>query len=65
MFQYNWFIATFPLLTILYGILILLTGFFKVQWAMDMIRMKQGKSGKRFWNKEILPCKDMGEFQNK
>lgn len=41
--QYNWFIVTFPLLTILYGVIILLTGFVKVQWAVDMIRMKQGK----------------------
>lgn len=43
MFQYGWFIVTFPLLTILYGILILLTGFFKVQWTVDMIRLKQEK----------------------
>lgn len=40
-FGYDWFIVTFPLLTILYGIIILLTGFVKLQWAVDMIRMKQ------------------------
>ena len=39
-FKYEWFIATFPLLTILYGIGILLTGITKVQWAVDMLRMK-------------------------
>lgn len=42
-FRYNWFIATFPLLTILYGILILMTGFVKIQWTVDMIRLKQSK----------------------
>lgn len=42
-FRYNWFIVTFPLLTILYGVLILLTGFIKIQWTVDMIRMKQKK----------------------
>lgn len=42
-FRYNWFIVTFPLLTILYGVIILLMGFFKIQWTVDMIRMKQKK----------------------
>ena len=39
----NWFIATFPLLTILYGVIILLTGFIKIQWTVDMLRMKKSK----------------------
>lgn len=41
-FKSNWFIITFPLLTILYGIGILLTGITKVQWAVDMLRLKRG-----------------------
>ncbi len=39
-FKSDWFIVTFPLLTIVYGIGILLTGITKVQWAVDMLRMK-------------------------
>ena len=35
----DWFIATFPLLTMLYGVVILITGVAKVQWAMDLRRM--------------------------
>lgn len=42
-FQYDWFIVTFPLLTILYGVIILMTGFVKIQWTVDMLRMKQKK----------------------
>lgn len=42
-FKNSWFIVTFPLLTILYGVLILLTGFVKIQWTVDMIRMKEKK----------------------
>lgn len=37
----GWFIATFPLLTILYGIGILITGIAKVQWTVDRIRLKR------------------------
>ncbi len=40
-FQTHWFIVTFPLLTILYGVIILLTGIAKIQWAVDMLRMKK------------------------
>lgn len=36
----NWFIVTFPLLTIIYGIIIFITGLMKVQWAIDAIRLK-------------------------
>ncbi|MCM1345193.1 MAG: DUF308 domain-containing protein [Muribaculaceae bacterium] len=40
-FKTGWFIAAFPLITVFYGILILLSGFGKVQWAVDMLRLKQ------------------------
>ncbi len=40
-FKSHWFVATFPLLTILYGIAILITGLGKVQWAVDMLRLKK------------------------
>ena len=36
----GWFIATFPILTILYGIGTLMTGITKVQWTVDKIRLK-------------------------
>lgn len=36
----NWFVATFPILTILYGITILVTGFGKIQLTVDMLRLK-------------------------
>lgn len=42
-FQTEWFIATFPILTVLYGIVILVTGIGKIQLAVDMIRMKRKK----------------------
>lgn len=38
-----WFIATFPLLTILYGVIILLAGLGKVQWTLDALRLKTGR----------------------
>ena len=37
----EWFIATFPLLTVIYGVVTLMTGLSKVQWAIDMLRQKQ------------------------
>lgn len=40
----KWFVATFPLLTILYGIGILISGVGKIQWAVDMIRF-----GRKRW----------------
>ena len=39
----HWFIATFPLLTILYGIVTLVTGITKLQWTVDMIRLKMNR----------------------
>lgn len=41
--QPTWFIATFPLLTILYGVVILFAGLCKVQWAIDALRLKIGR----------------------
>lgn len=42
-FKSHWFIATFPLLTIVYGVVILFTGIYKIQWMADMIRVKNKK----------------------
>lgn len=41
--RYQWLIITFPLLTVLYGVGLLFAGLAKVQWAVDMIRLKRGK----------------------
>lgn len=40
-FKSGWFIATFPVITILYGVLILVTGVSKLQKSVDMARIKQ------------------------
>ena len=37
----KWFVATFPLLTILYGVGILISGVGKIQWMADMIRFRR------------------------
>lgn len=37
----NWFVITFPVLTILYGILILILGLKKLAWSIHLIRLKQ------------------------
>ena len=42
-FNSHWFIATFPVLTLVYGVVILITGITKVQWTVDIIRMKRSK----------------------
>ncbi len=42
-FNSHWFIATFPVLTILYGVVVLVTGLGKIQLTVDMIRMKSKK----------------------
>ena len=39
----EWFIVTFPLLTVIYGVGILLMGLYKVQWMADLIRAKNKK----------------------
>lgn len=40
-FKSEWFISTFPVLTILYGIFNLITGIIKIQWSINRIRLKQ------------------------
>ncbi len=42
-FNSHWFIATFPVLTLVYGVVILITGITKIQWTLDIIRMKRSK----------------------
>lgn len=42
-FRTQWFIVTFPALTIIYGVVILLTGIGKVQLTVDMLRQKNKK----------------------
>lgn len=37
----NWFVATFPLLTVLYGIVILLAALIKLQNTVNLIRLKK------------------------
>lgn len=39
-FKTEWFIITFPVLTIIYGVIILLTGLGKIQLTVDMLRRK-------------------------
>lgn len=41
MMKSHWFIVTFPLFTMVYGVGTLLAGLSKVQWTMDMIRLKE------------------------
>ena len=43
-FRWEWFLVTFPVLTIVYGVITLINGINKVQWAVDLLRLKQ-----RFW----------------
>ncbi|MBR6683948.1 MAG: DUF308 domain-containing protein [Firmicutes bacterium] len=40
----GWLIKVFPLLTILYGVGVLVSGLMKVQWTVDKLRMK-----KKYW----------------
>ncbi|MGN0313392.1 MAG: glycoside hydrolase family 2 TIM barrel-domain containing protein [Fusicatenibacter sp.] len=39
----EWFVTTFTMLTILYGIALLLSGLAKVQWSVDLFRLKKGR----------------------
>ena len=39
-FNAGWFIQTFPVLTMLYGVLLLFSGLYKVQRAVDILRLK-------------------------
>lgn len=42
-FKSHWFIVTFPVLTLVYGVMILVSGITKIQWMLDMIRLKRRK----------------------
>ncbi len=42
-FNPGWFIATFPMIAILYGVAVLIGGLSKVQITMDMLRAKNSK----------------------
>lgn len=42
-FNAHWFIATFPVLTLVYGVVILIAGITKLQWTVDILRMKRSK----------------------
>ncbi|MCD8190893.1 MAG: DUF308 domain-containing protein [Clostridiales bacterium] len=35
----GWFISTFPVLTLLYGVLLLALGVVKIQWTIDLLRL--------------------------
>jgi len=41
LFKTEWLIAAFPLITVFYGIVILIVGISKLQWAVDLLRLKQ------------------------
>ena len=43
LFKTEWFIVTFPVLTIIYGVVILMTGIGKIQLTVDMLRQKNKK----------------------
>lgn len=42
-FKSQWFVVTFPLFTMVYGVVILITGLGKVQWTVDAFRLKKKK----------------------
>ncbi len=42
--KYTWFIAAFPVLAVLYGVVMLFSGLFKVQVAVDQWRLKLGNA---------------------
>lgn len=42
-FNTEWFLVTFPIVTLLYGVGILFTGIVRIQWTVDMLRMKTGR----------------------
>lgn len=41
--RWEWFLAAFPVLTMVYGTIILLTGISKIQLAVDMLRLKNSR----------------------
>lgn len=40
-FWSDWFIATFPILTVIYGVVILITGLKKIEWTVTSCRLKR------------------------
>lgn len=42
-FHAPWFITTFPIITIIYGVAVLVAGLAKVQWTVDALRLNTGK----------------------
>lgn len=38
-FRWEWFVVTFPILTVVYGVLTLANGLNKLQWAVDALRL--------------------------
>ena len=49
--QWQWFLVTFPVLTMVYGTLILLRGISKIQLAIDMVRLRG--SGQRISHPDL------------
>ena len=39
----EWFVVTFPVITLIYGLVILITGLGKIQWTVDILRQKKPK----------------------
>lgn len=39
----GWLLAAFPVFTMVYGTVTLVTGIVKIQWSVDMVRMKKEK----------------------
>ena len=37
----EWFVITFPVITLIYGVVILITGLGKIQWTVDILRQKK------------------------
>lgn len=42
-FRSQWFVVTFPVLTMIYGVVILITGLGKIQITADLLRGKNGR----------------------
>ncbi len=49
LFKTQWLIAAFPLITVFYGIMILITGISKLQWAVDLLRLKHN-----YWYMDLI-----------
>lgn len=48
-FRSDWFISMFPVLTTLYGVILLISGVVKIQWTADFLRLKR----KKWWGMGI------------